>query len=208
MNINTKVSAVTIQILNRRPYRMSLFWKNRLVKTLPWGPGGIRSPQGSCPVVTLSWGTGGRGTLWPPHNSRLTSTSNLHHGDPTGFPQGRHPTRTGSLQAASRHQTAYLWNKEKIGFSLSPFAPESLVSRVRFGCPVPCQPVHSPYQAESGACLRDSTPPFPLSTTVSIRTAMRHRVSAEFIWPCNCVLMAFAAENRPAQGQQFSKVAR
>ena len=87
---------------------MSLFWKNRLVKTLPWGPGGMRSPQGSCPVVTLSWGTGGRGTLRPPHNSRLTSTSNLHHWDPTGFPQGRHPTRTGSLQAASRHQTAYL----------------------------------------------------------------------------------------------------
>ena len=63
-------------------------------------------------------------------------------------------------------------------------------------------------QAESGAYLRDPTPPFPLSATVSIRTVMRHRASAEFIRLRNCVPMAFATGNRPAQGQQFSKVAR
>ena len=33
-------------------------------------------------------------------------------------------------------------NREDI-FFLSPFAPEKLVSRDRFGCPVPRQPAHS-----------------------------------------------------------------
>ena len=36
-------------------------------------------------------------------------------------------------------------------FSLSPFAPENLVSRDGFGSPVPRQPAHLHTQAESGA---------------------------------------------------------
>ena len=35
-------------------------------------------------------------------------------------------------------------NRE-IDFSLSPFAPENLVSRDEFGSPAPRQPAHSPY---------------------------------------------------------------
>ena len=39
-------------------------------------------------------------------------------------------------------------------FSLSPFAPEILVSRDGFGSPVPRQPTHLHTQAESGADTR------------------------------------------------------
>ena len=45
----------------------------------------------------------------------------------------------------------------KINYSLSPFAPENLVSRDEFGNPVPHQPAHLHTQAESGAYLRDSS---------------------------------------------------
>ena len=45
----------------------------------------------------------------------------------------------------------------KIILSLSPFAPENLVSRDGFGSPVPRQPAHLHTQAESGAYLRDSS---------------------------------------------------
>ena len=41
--------------------------------------------------------------------------------------------------------------------SLSPFAPENLVSRDGFGSPVPRQPAHLHTQAESGAYLRNSS---------------------------------------------------
>ena len=41
--------------------------------------------------------------------------------------------------------------------SLSPFAPENMVSRDAFGSPVPRQPAHLHTQAESGAYLRDSS---------------------------------------------------
>ena len=41
--------------------------------------------------------------------------------------------------------------------SLSPFAPEDLVSRDGFGSPVPRQPAHLHTRAESGAYLRDSS---------------------------------------------------
>ena len=37
----------------------------------------------------------------------------------------------------------------KMNFSLFPFAPENLVSRDRFGSPVPRQPAHLNTQAES-----------------------------------------------------------
>ena len=45
----------------------------------------------------------------------------------------------------------------KINASLSPFAPEKLVSRDGFGTPVPRQPVHLQTQTEYGAYLRDSS---------------------------------------------------
>ena len=41
--------------------------------------------------------------------------------------------------------------------SLSAFAPENLASRDGFGSSVPRQPAHLHTQAESGACLRDSS---------------------------------------------------
>ena len=43
----------------------------------------------------------------------------------------------------------------KMIFSLSPFAPENLVSLDGFSRPVPRQPAHLYAQAESGAYLRD-----------------------------------------------------
>ena len=45
----------------------------------------------------------------------------------------------------------------KNNISLSPFAPENLVSREGFGSPVPCQPAYLHTQAESGVYLRDSS---------------------------------------------------
>ena len=46
----------------------------------------------------------------------------------------------------------------KVNISLSTlFAPKNLVSRDGFGSPVPRQPAHLHTQAESGACLRDSS---------------------------------------------------
>ena len=44
-----------------------------------------------------------------------------------------------------------------MNISLSPFAPENLVSRDGFGSPVPRQPAHLHTQAESDAYLRDSS---------------------------------------------------
>ena len=38
----------------------------------------------------------------------------------------------------------------KMNFSLSPFAPENLVSRDGFGSPVPRQPAHLHTQADTG----------------------------------------------------------
>ena len=45
----------------------------------------------------------------------------------------------------------------KMNVSLSPFAPENLVSRDGFDTPVPRQPAHLHTQAESVAYLRDSS---------------------------------------------------
>ena len=44
-----------------------------------------------------------------------------------------------------------------MNISLSPFTPENLVPRDRFGSPVPRQPAHLHTQAESGVYLRDSS---------------------------------------------------
>ena len=46
---------------------------------------------------------------------------------------------------------------EEMNYFLSPFAPENLVSRDGFGCPVPRQPAHLHTPAESGAYLRNSS---------------------------------------------------
>ena len=82
---------------------------------------------------------------------------------------------------------------------LSPCVPENLVSRDGFSHPVPRQPAHLHTQAESGCLL---TGFLPSSAAASIyETAIRHRVSPEFIGSRNCVPMAFTAESPPAQGQ-------
>ena len=45
----------------------------------------------------------------------------------------------------------------KINISLSAFAPENLVSRDKFGIPVPPQSAHLRTQAKSGAYIQDSS---------------------------------------------------
>ena len=89
-------------------------------------------------------------------------------------------------------------NREnKIINPLYPCVPENLVSRDGFSRPVPRQPAHLHTQAESGA-----TGFLPSSSAASIyETAIRHRVSPEFIGSRKCVPMAFTAESPPAQGQ-------
>ena len=71
---------------------------------------------------------------------------------------------------------------------LSPCVPENLVSRDGFSRPVPRQPAHLHTQAESGAYLRDSS---RVPRRRPYETAIRHRVSPEFIGSRNCVPMAF-----------------
>ena len=66
----------------------------------------------------------------------------------------------------------------KRNISLSPFVPENLVSRERFGRPVPRQSAHVHPQVESGAYSRDSSR-FP-RRRLFIYTAKCHRVSPEF----------------------------
>ena len=48
-------------------------------------------------------------------------------------------------------------NRENEYFPVFPFVPENLVSRDRFGSPIPRQPAHLHTQAESGAYLWDSS---------------------------------------------------
>ena len=73
--------------------------------------------------------------------------------------------------------------------------PENLVSRDGFSRPVPRQPAHLHTQAESGAYLRNSS---RVPRRRPYETAVRHRVSPEFIGSRNCVPMAFTAESPPA----------
>ena len=84
---------------------------------------------------------------------------------------------------------------------LSAFVPENLVSRDGFGSPVPRQSAHLHAQAESGAYLRDCSRVPRRRPFIYIKTAIRHRVSPEFIGSHNCIPMAFTAESPPAQGQ-------
>ena len=78
--------------------------------------------------------------------------------------------------------------------SLSAFAPpENFVSRDRFGSSVPRRPAHLHVQAESGAYIRYSSR-LPRRLPFFILTAIRHRVSPEFIRSRNWVPTAFTAE--------------
>ena len=83
-------------------------------------------------------------------------------------------------------------------YSLSPCVRKNLVSRDGFSRPVPRQPAHLHTQAESGAL----TGFLPSSAAASVyETAIRHRVSPEFIGSRNCVPMASTAVSSPAQDQ-------
>ena len=82
---------------------------------------------------------------------------------------------------------------------LSPCVPENLVSRDGFSRPVPRQPAHLHTQAESGYLRTGFLPSSAAGSTYE--TAIRHRVSPEFIGSRKCVPMAFTAESPPAQGQ-------
>ena len=78
----------------------------------------------------------------------------------------------------------------------------NLVSQDGFGSSALRQPAHLHTQAESGAYLRDSSRvPRPTASIYLFKTAIRHRVSPEFIWSRSCVPMAFTAESPPAQDQ-------
>ena len=84
---------------------------------------------------------------------------------------------------------------------LSAFAPENLVSRDGFGSPVSRQPAHIHTQAIIWCLLTGFLPSFAAAFIYLFKTAIRHRVSPEFIESRNCVPMAFTAESPPAQGQ-------
>ena len=62
-------------------------------------------------------------------------------------------------------------------FSMSPFAPENLVTRDGFGSPVPRQSAHLHTQAESRAYLRDLSGQAIAYRWRSLPRASRHRAS-------------------------------
>ena len=74
-------------------------------------------------------------------------------------------------------------------------------SRDGFGSPVPRQPAHLHTQAEYDAYSRDSSRVPRRHPLIYFKTAIRHRVSPEFIGSRNCVPMGFTAESPPAQGR-------
>ena len=88
-----------------------------------------------------------------------------------------------------------------MNISLSAFAPKNLVSRDGLGSPVPRQPAHLHTQAESSAYLRDSSRVPRRCPFINLKTAIRQRVSPEFIGSRKCLPMASIAESPPAQGQ-------
>ena len=67
-----------------------------------------------------------------------------------------HKAREWIIRVRLPIQLVVSW-KGKINISLSPFAPENLVSRDGFRSPVPRQPAHLHTQAEFGAYLRNSS---------------------------------------------------
>ena len=80
---------------------------------------------------------------------------------------------------------------------LSRYVLENLVSRDGFSRPVPRQPGHLHTRAESGAYVTEVFLPISAAAS-SLETAIRHRVSPEFIGSRNCVPMVFTAESPPA----------
>ena len=92
-------------------------------------------------------------------------------------------------------------NRE-MNFSLSPFAPENLVSRDGFGSPVPRQPTHLHTQTGSGAysLLLDSSR-FPRRRPFIYLDRHTPLGQSRVIGSRNCVPMVFTAERPPAQGQ-------
>ena len=75
----------------------------------------------------------------------------------------------------------------KNNIPLSLCVPENLVSRNGFSRPVPRQPAHLHTQAESGAYLRDSS---RVPRRRPYETAIRHRVSPEFIGTMDQLIFA------------------
>ena len=86
----------------------------------------------------------------------------------------------------------------KINISLSPFAPENLISRDGICRPVPRQPTHLHTQAESGAYFRDSSRVPRRRPFIYLN---RHTPSGQsrFFGSRNSVPMAFTAQRPPAQ---------
>ena len=116
--------------------------------------------------------------------------------------KSRHaPQKEGGLKILCDLPARGQLNREN-NIPLSPCVPENLVSRDGFSRPVPRQPAHLHTQAESGAYLRDSS---RVPRRRPYETAIRHRVSPEFIGSRSCVPMAFTAESPPAQGQYTSR---
>ena len=82
-----------------------------------------------------------------------------------------------------------------MNISLSPFTPENLVSRDRFGSFI------SVLRLNLVLIYYGIPPEFRGGAPLFFKTAKRHRVSSEFIRSCKCVPMAFTTESLPAQGK-------
>ena len=91
--------------------------------------------------------------------------------------------------------------------SLSPFAPENLVSQEWFDGPVPRPPAHSILRLNL-ALTRGIPPDFRDGVHLFFLAAIRHRVNPEFIGSRNCVLIAFRPINLnnvvPVTGATFA----
>ena len=90
----------------------------------------------------------------------------------------------------------------KMNISLSPFAPENMVSRNGFANPVPRQPAHLHTQAESGAYLRDSSRVPRRRPFIYLN---RHTPSGQSRVYRVTQLRTDGAESPPAQGQKTSR---
>ena len=100
-----------------------------------------------------------------------------------GFPDGNNIGSTG-----------------KMNIALSAFVPENLVSRDEFGS-VPSRVSLLVSILRLNLVLTGFRPSSAAASIYSFITAIRHRVSPEFIRSRNCVPMAFTAESPPARGQ-------
>ena len=88
-----------------------------------------------------------------------------------------------------------------MNISLSASAPENLVSR-EMGVAVPSPVSLLIFILRLNLVLTYEIPPeFRGGVHLFIKTAIRHRISPEFIGSRNCVPMVFTTESPPAQGQ-------